>query len=44
MVIWTHRVKVSDRAKDRDERRGLETGYQFTGRVRARDGWSHREE
>lgn len=34
MAIWTHRVKVSDLAKERDAWRGLGIGFQFTGRVR----------
>ena len=42
-AIWTHRAKVSDRTKDTDEWRVLETGYQFTDRMRVRDGWSHRK-
>lgn len=44
MAIWTHLVKVSDKAKDRDEWRELGIGYHFTGKVRVRDGWSHRED
>lgn len=35
VATWTHRVKVNDIAKERDVWRGLEMGFQFTGRVRA---------
>ena len=43
VATWTHRVKVGDRTKDMDEWRVLETGYQFTDRMRVEEGWSCRK-
>ena len=43
VAIWTHRVKVSDRTKDMDEWRVLETGYQFTDKDESQ-GWVEPQE